>query len=329
MMDQLVARFSQQLRESLNIGADAQISPAQNSINKIYVSGLGGSGIGADFVAEFIRDSCKVPYLVGKGYHIPGYIDQHTLAIASSYSGNTEETISSFNQLLQSGAKLIVVASGGKLIQLAQEHGLDYIQLPSNWPSPRACLGYSLVQQLFILHHLGFTDDRYIRQIEKSAELLEKESEQIREKAKHIAQILFQKLPVIYTTDRMESVAVRFRQQVNENAKMLCWHHVIPEMNHNEIVGWRDKYQEIVVVMFRNHDDFDRNQRRLDIVKEIVGNYASGIVELYSKGDSLVEKALYFVHLGDWISVELAALRKMDAVEVKVIDYLKSALQQS
>jgi glucose/mannose-6-phosphate isomerase len=329
MMDQLVARFTEQLREALQIGEAANLKPHPQPIQNVYISGLGGSGIGANFVAEFLRDSLQVPYQVGKGYHIPGFVNEHTLAVASSYSGNTEETLSCFDQLIKTGAKVVVIASGGKLIELAEKHGLDYIRMPSDWPSPRACLGYSLVQQLFVLYKMGLSDRGAIDQVESSIALLDNESTNIREKAKQIAQLISDKIPVIYTTDRMESVAVRFRQQINENAKMLCWHHVIPEMNHNELVGWRDKYDQIAVLIFRNRDDFERNQMRIDIVKEVFGQYAGSIIELYSKGENLVERSMYFVHLGDWITVEMAKIRQMDAVEVRVIDYLKNALKEA
>ncbi len=159
-----------------------------------------------------------------------------------------------------------------------------------------------------------------------SIALLDAEMDDIQTKAKMIANMLFGKVPVIYTTDRMESVAVRFRQQVNENAKMLCWHHVIPEMNHNELVGWRIKNEDLAVIIFRNKDDHPRNQVRIDINKEIISNYTTSLIEVYSKGNNLVERSLYFVNLGDWISVYLADLRKVDSIEVKVIDFLKSEL---
>lgn len=328
MMDQLVQRFPAQLVEALEIGRNAKITPSKEPIHKVYVAGLGGSGIGANFVGEFVRAECPVPYLVGKGYHVPNYIDKNTLAIASSYSGNTEETLQSFEQLLAKGAKIVVIASGGKLIAKAEELGLDYIKVPDNWPSPRACLGYSLVQQLFVLHKLDLISDKLIANVEASAKQLAEGQEAIQERAKHIAQMLNGKMPVIYTTDRMEAVAVRFRQQLNENAKILCWHHVVPEMNHNELVGWRDEYNNLSVIYFRNKDDYQRNAVRIDINKEIISNYTSSIIEIYSKGESLVERALYFVHLGDWISVYLADLRGMDAVEIKVIDYLKGELSK-
>ncbi len=328
MMDQLVERFTAQLREALEIGGRATMHAHSSQIQNVYVSGLGGSGIGANFVYEFVRAELKIPFTVGKGYSIPASVGPHTLAIASSYSGNTEETLACFDQMMASGAKIVVIASGGKLIELARQHGLDYIQVPDNWPSPRACLGYSLVQQLFVLHKLDLISDETIQAVRSAAALLDAESDTIREKARHIAQLLHDKLTVIYTTDRMEAVAVRFRQQLNENAKILCWHHVIPEMNHNELVGWRNPDDDLAVVIFRNRDDYPRNQVRIDINKEIIGRYTNTLIEIYSKGGNLVEQAMYFVHLGDWISVYVAELRNVDSIEVKVIDYLKGELSK-
>lgn len=326
MMDQLVARFSEQLEEALSIGENAVINQHSAPIHNVYVSGMGGSAIGGSFVAEFVNEELKIPYTGGQGYDIPAWVGENTLAIASSYSGNTEETLSSFNKIINTGAKIVVIASGGKLIELAKTHGLDHIMLPDDWPSPRACLGYSLVQQLFILHKLGLISAARINEVKATITLLDTESEAIKDKARRIAEILFGKLPVIYTTNRMEAVAIRFRQQINENAKMLCWHHVIPEMNHNELVGWRDDYSNIAVVIFRNSDDFPRNATRIDITKEILGNCTQTIIDIYSKGNSLVERSFYLVHLGDWISVYLAEMRNMDSIEVKVIDYLKGEL---
>ena len=328
MMDQLIQRFPDQLKEAMEIGESAIINEHDQAIHKVYVAGLGGSGIGGDFVAEFIKDECPIPYLIGKGYNIPSYVDTNTLAIASSYSGNTEETLSAFEQIKLTGAKVIVVSSGGQLIELAKEHGYDYIKIPDNWPSPRACLGYSLIQQLYILNKLGFISSNFKESLKSSIDLLTYDLDQIKKDAKGVANKLFGKIPIIYSTDRIESVAVRLRQQINENSKMLCWHHVIPEMNHNELVGWRIADEKLAVVYLRNQDDLKRNQVRIDINKEIIKKYTSTIIEIYSKGNTLIEKAMYLVHFGDWISWYLSELRGVDAIEVKVIDFLKSELKK-
>ena len=325
-MDQLITRFPAQLKEALEIGASAEIRPHTQKINKVYVAGLGGSGIGADFVRAFISKDSPVPYLVGKGYGLPHYVDENTLAICSSYSGNTEETLSAYRLMKSTGAKIVVVSSGGQLIEEAKQHGLDYIQVPGDWPSPRACLGYSIVQQLFILFRLGFIDGSFQNEIKAAADLLLFDQDYIKKSAKKVADRIYNKMPIIYSTDRIEPVAVRLRQQINENAKMLCWHHVIPEMNHNELVGWTEKHSDKAVIYLRNQDDLKRNQVRININQDIISKYTDTIIEIYSKGNSLVEKSMYLVHLGDWISWYLSEYKSVDAIEIGVIDYLKSEL---
>lgn len=325
-MDSLIREFPDQLLEAIRIGEQAKLTAAQHPIKNVLVCGLGGSGIGANFVIEFTRHEIRVPYAVTKGYDIPQYVDEHTLVICSSYSGNTEETLYSFEEALAKKAKIVCVASGGKLLEKAKQHGLDWIQVPPNKPSPRACLGYSFVQQLVILKFFGLIEGREIELVRQASDFLKAEEKDIVSRAEMVAQFLHEKYPIIYTTDRMESVAVRLRQQLNENAKILCSHHVIPEMNHNELVGWREQKGNFGVLIFRNHDDFARNQARLDIIKEVFREYAEGVIEIYSKGDNIVEKTLYLVYLGDFISWFMAELRGVDAVEVKVIDYLKGEL---
>ena len=327
-MHELVERFPASLVEALEIGSKAVINKPKGTIRNVFISGLGGSGIGGNYVQEFIRDEIKIPYVVGKGYDIPKWVGKNTLAIASSYSGNTEETLAALDLMIASGAKVVCVASGGKIIAKAKELGLDYITLPANWPSPRACLGLSFVQQLFILNKLRLISGKTIKQVESSIKLLQKEDEDIRKRATKIAQLLAGKIPVIYTTDRMEAVAVRFRQQINENAKTLCWHHVIPEMNHNELVGWRQANDNLAVIYFRNKDDFQRNSVRIDINKEIIREYTPTIIDVYSKGRNFIERAMYFTYLGDWISCYLSDHRGVDSIEVKAIDYLKGKLSE-
>lgn len=326
MMDKLIERFPAQLVESLEIGEAATLTVPEKTINKIYVAGLGGSGIGGDFVAEMVAKECKVPYLVGKGYGIPAYVDENTLAIISSYSGNTEETLSAFDQIEKTGAKVICIASGGEVIGRAKEAGYDYIEVPGDWPSPRACLGFSLVQQIFVLQKLGFISSVISSQIKTAIDVIKYDQDDIKKEALSIAKKLFGKTAIIYTTDRMESVALRLRQQINENAKLLCWHNVIPEMNHNELVGWKSNRQDVAVLYMRNKDDHKRNATRIDINKEIISKLSSSVTEVYSKGQSLPEKMLYLVNLGDWVSWYMSEMNGVDSIEVDVIDFLKGEL---
>ena len=325
-MDKMIARFPAQLEEALALAQTIALKKHTSPYRSVFISGLGGSGIGGNFVQEFVRPECKLPVTVSKGYHAPRWVNKHTLAICSSYSGNTEETLSTFEQLLGTGAHIVCVASGGKLIELAKTHGLDYVQVPSGWSSPRACMGYSIVAQLGVLRAAKLISGRLFGQVKSAQKMLAKSQAAIQKDARKIAGFLVEKTPVVYIADHMEAVAVRWRQQINENAKMLCWHHVIPEMNHNELVGWRNNRPDVAVIWLRNRDDFQRTSVRMDINKEIVEHYTASSIEVWSKGKTAVEKAFYLVHLGDWMSLYLAELRNVDPVEIKVIDYLKGEL---
>jgi glucose/mannose-6-phosphate isomerase len=132
--------------------------------------------------------------------------------------------------------------------------------------------------------------------------------------------------PVIYVANGFEGVAVRFRQQINENSKMLCWHHVVPEMNHNELLGWRTNVDNLSVVYFRNKSDYERNQIRMDINKKVIAKFTNNITEIWSKGDSLIENSLYHINLGDWVSWYLSEMNNVDAIEIDVINFLKGEL---
>lgn len=325
-MDKMIARFPAQLEEALAQASTIQIRKHHAPIRSVFISGLGGSGIGGNFVQELVRDACKAPITVGKGYHAPHWIGKNTLVICSSYSGSTEETLGTFAQLLPKGAKIVCVTSGGKLLELAKQHGLDYVQLTGGWSSPRACLGYSVVAQLAVLRGAKLITGKIFKQLEAARKLLLREQPDLQKRAQKLAGFLAGKTPVLYTADHAEAVAVRWRQQINENAKLLCWHHVVPEMNHNELVGWRDQRPDLAVVWLRYRGDYARTAVRIDIVKDVVEHYAGASIELYAKGRSAAEQALYFVHLGDWLSFYLAQQRQVDPVEIRVIDFLKGEL---
>ena len=329
MMDQLILKFPAQLKEAMLLGEAAEMKDHTDPINKVYVAGLGGSGIGANVVQESIKDSCTVPFYVGKAYDIPAYVDKHTLTICCSYSGNTEETLHSFKQMLHTGAKIVVISSGGKLIEEAKRLGIDFIVIPDNWPEARACLGYNIVAQLYVLNKLKIINEDFKAALKSSIDLIKFDLDDIQQSAQKVADNISDKTPVIYTTDRMEAVAVRLRQQLNENAKTLCWHHVIPEMNHNELTGWSEKKNDLAVIFFRNVDDFKRNQLRINISQQIISSYSETMIDIYSKGNSLMEKMIYLIHLGDWISWYLSKVKNVDAQAGASVKFLKSELAKS
>jgi glucose/mannose-6-phosphate isomerase len=327
-MKQLVHDFPLQLQEALIIANNHRYITQPKEFTSIVVTGLGGSGIGGSIVQNFVFDKLKVPFIVNKDYFLPAFVNKKTLVIACSYSGNTEETLMALQQAKKKQATIVCVTSGGKVAEFANAKKLDCILVPAGMP-PRACLGYSLVQLLGILHHMGLIPNNYEREIKASIKQLKTNSDDVQKKAMIIAKKIVGKTPILYSASTIEGVAVRFRQQLNENSKMLCWHAVIPEMNHNELVGWRDDAKDKVVIILRNKDDYERVQLRMEIGKKITKKYNPSVIEIYSEGKTYWERIFHLIHLTDWVSVHLAELRNMDATEVKVIDFLKAELAKA
>ncbi|MBK9328384.1 MAG: bifunctional phosphoglucose/phosphomannose isomerase [Sphingobacteriales bacterium] len=326
-MDDLIQGFPAQLKRAIEIGEKAKIGKNKFPIRNILISGLGGSGIGGTILSNVLRDDLSVPVIVNKEYQIPAFVNENTLVIISSYSGNTEETLSALMQAFKKNAQIVCITSGGLIQEYAETNDIDFVNIDGGSP-PRAAFGQSYVQLLYILFHLGLLEDGFKQYLQEAITLLETDEAAIKSQAKEIAQKLSGKIPVIYSDAKFEGVSIRFRQQINENAKMLCWHHVVPEMNHNELVGWREKNENIAVVFIRNNQDFERNQERMEFTKEVVGQYASDVIEIYSKGDYDLVRSMYLIHLTDWVSYYLAELKGVDAVEVDVIGKLKNKLAE-
>jgi glucose/mannose-6-phosphate isomerase len=276
---------------------------------------------------DLIKNECAVPILVNKDYTLPEFVNAHTLVIVSSYSGNTEETISALKHAISKKAQVVCITSGGKIKELAIENNFDIILIPGGNP-PRSCIGYSLVQLLKIVQFNEFVKTDLLSQVSSSITLLNQENNFIKAEAAKIAQLLVNKITVIYSLGSSEGVAIRFRQQINENSKLLCWHHTLPEMNHNELVGWTHKNDELAVVTFKTNFDFDRTQKRYEICKSIFTKYSSSVTEINAKGITLLEQFIYLINIGDWISCYIADLRNIDATEVDVITKLKSELEK-
>jgi glucose/mannose-6-phosphate isomerase len=326
-MKELIEGFSKQIEKGIEIFSNNLPREVQKKYTNVVVSGLGGSGIGGTIIRDLSSTFSTVPVIVNKEYSIPAFVGPETLFIASSYSGDTEETIAATELAIQKKAHIICITSGGKIAQMAKANNLDLLLIPGGSP-PRANLGYSLTQLILIFSATGLLPSQSRSELSAMIPFLEKNEKSIREKAYSIAQQLFRKRVIIYSDANHEGVSIRFRQQLNENSKMLCWHHVVPEMNHNELVGWTEKSDDFAVVFIRNNSDYSRNQFRMDINKGIVADYASTIVEIWGEGANEIEKTFYIIHLVDWISFFLAELKGVDIMDIKVIDFLKKKLSE-
>ena len=285
-MRELTENFPNQVRESIEI-ADKSMLTAAKGIKNIVISGLGGSGIGASIVSNWVYDSCKLPITINKGYFLPNFVKKNTLVICSSYSGNTEETMHVLDQAYKSGAKIVCISSGGKMIEFCKAHSIDYIQVPGGMP-PRTCLGYSIVQLMKVLTFNKFIPGKLFKQLIRIPDFLKKEEASMQKLSSKLCDKIFDKMPIIYGDERFEGVVIRYRQQINENAKILCWHHVIPEMNHNEMVGWREENPDLAVLFIDNNLDFKRNVQRREINEETIRKYTPNIHHIQSKGRNLI-----------------------------------------
>ena len=325
MMQELIRDFGNHVRKAISIGENTDFSKTDISFQNVLICGLGGSGIGGTIISQMLATECKIPICVNKDYHIPAFIGEKSLVICCSYSGNTEETLSMYEQAKAKGAEISIITSGGKFAELAQENGHNILQIPGGHP-PRAAFGLAFPQLLFTFQKYGLISSEKNDQLKGAIELIDRKEESIQAAAKDLSEKLHQKLPIIYSESSLEGVGVRFRQQINENAKMLCWHHVIPEMNHNELVGWRTQNEDLAVVIFRSNADYYRNQKRIEYSKKVFAEYTSNINEVFAEGENAVERAIYLIHLGDWVSYFLAELKGIDSVEVDVITGLKNML---
>jgi glucose/mannose-6-phosphate isomerase len=326
-MKALVEAFPNHLREALAIGRAAQLKKATGTYNNIVISGLGGSGIGGKIVSQLVSENVQVPIVCVNDYVLPEFVNKNTLVIISSYSGDTEETVAAMEVAEKKGAEIVCITSGGKIAKRAAEKGYNAIIIPGGNP-PRAMFGYSSVQLFFVLNTYGFIDNSFEVEIEKAITLLETNKEQIRKDSKSICDKVVDRIPVLYSEAQYEGVAIRWRQQINENSKMLCWHHVFPEMNHNELVGWTGGDNRVAVVILRNEDDHKRSQLRMELCKKLMGEKCDTVIEAWSKGSSRIERSYYLIHLGDWLSIDLAESRNEDAVAIPAIIFLKGELSK-
>ena len=330
-MRDLVQDLPSQLKDALKVSQDMRINPSENDIYSIVICGLGGSGIGGEIVKSITQDEINLPIITVNTYDVPEFVGPNTLVICSSFSGNTEETVSAYHQAKDKGAKICCITSGGKIRFLADTNNDDLAILPNHIKSPRANIGYSVVQLLHVLEAYNYISDSFKLEIKNTISLLESEQEDIIATSKEIASLYKDKVPVLYSDDRFYSIAIRNKQQINENAKHVCNVNKFPEFNHNELVGWeypKKIYHDTVVTYLMTDFDHPRVDLRMNICKQIFKDKASGFIEVKAKGSSFIEQTYYIIHLFDFISVDLAALNNVDPTPVEVIDYLKESLDK-
>ncbi len=336
-MLEILGRFDQQLEQALEIGQEVTIPPGGQPVEKVLLCGMGGSAIGGDLLRAYLGQDMKVPFLVNRNYSLPGFVDDSTLVLVASYSGQTEETLSSFSQAQEAGARLICLTSGGMLGRLAQEHGVPCAQIPEGYP-PRSALGFCSIPFLVCLSRLGLLADRS-EELRRSIELVRRKIQDYcpstsiaANPAKGLAISLKDRIPIIYGSDsHLEMVAIRWRGQFSENGKQLAYSSTLPEMNHNEIEGWTHPpklLRQLVPIFLRDRDDPSKTQARIDVTRGLLSEKVDSALEYWTEGESWIDRLWSLILLGDYASVYLAFLNQVDPTPVRTIERLKTQLKE-
>lgn len=312
------------------------------STQNVLIIGMGGSAMGGDVVKDYFEFSGvknKIRVTVSRGYDIPQYVDEKTLVICSSYSGNTEETLEAAAKAFAITKKVACITSGGKLSEFAKENGLPVLEIPGGL-QPREALGYSVVSMLYMLLNSGLlaktevkkaTDDiaNTIQVVKVLAENFVKFEEP--NIAVTVAEMLKDSMVMVYSSEKFYAANLRWRCQLQENCKMLAFGSMIPEMNHNEINGFErpaDVISKSTIVVFNDDSDHPRIKQRIEALKEVIDDRISTVVELTASESDYLPKLFEYMYLGDWVSYYMAMMLKIDPTPIPVIQKFKTMLSE-
>jgi glucose/mannose-6-phosphate isomerase len=334
MLDR-IKDLGKQVRDAWDLAKSAKIPPAYADVRNITLVGMGGSAIGGDFAASLLADELKIPMSIHRDYGLPACIGRDSLVIASSYSGNTEESLSAFELAQKRGAKILVLTTGGKIADLAKAASYPMVTF-SYKAQPRAALGYSLGLVLGCLVKTGFVRDLG-SDLDAALADLAKIEERVHEgarsnDAKRMAIELYGRIIFAYGAGVMGVMARRVKGQWNENAKNWSAFDVMSELNHNAVVGFphppiaRDA---LTVLLLRSDRDNPRHKIRFDVTAELLDRAGVAHKTLRFAGQSMLSEVLQMVMFTDYVTFYLALLNGADPTEVKSIDFLKDRLAKA
>ncbi len=324
--------------EARAAAAGVEIPWPADAITDVAICGMGGSAIAADLVVGAYRERLRVPVTVVRDYYLPGWIGESTLVILSSYSGGTEETLTAASQALERNSLCVAVTSGGKLGSMYAAEGVPVVPVVPGL-QPRAALLRMLVPLVVLFDRLGLapslTSDLEEARATISAAVagLGPDVPEISNPAKQLARSLQNAVPLIWGAELTAPIAVRWKGQFNENAKIPAYASVIPELDHNEIVGFAGTpapFSQLAhLVMLRDPRHHRQVQRRFDLTRELVTPHLAHSFSIEAEGQGALARMLDLVMLGDYVSLYLALLRAVDPGPVEMIERLKERLAQT
>lgn len=332
-----LTNFSQQIKDANQIEIPKFKEEFKSNINNVVIAGMGGSAIAGDFARSMYSNEFKVPVIVSRDYSLPKFANENTLLLACSYSGNTEETLSTFDDGLKKGVKILSITTGGILEEKSKANNIDVIYLPKNY-QPRAALGFGLIPILNSLSGLGLLTSKE-NDIVESINLIDDLQKKFtfdnlnNSEPYQMAKNIVGKIPLMYTGPApFDVMGTRWKGQLNENSKVLAYNSIIPELNHNEIMGWAEttpNLKDYFVFIVRDDLDNERVKLRMNITKEILEKYGVPVQEVSATGNSILTKIFSLVYLGDWLSFYLAMLTNTDPTPIGNINHLKENLSNN
>lgn len=305
--------------------------------DNIIVAGMGGSAIGGDLLKDWAKNKLTVPLEVNREYHLPAYVGMKTLVLITSYSGDTEESLSAFLDALKRKCMIYCVSSGGALLKYAEKLKVPYLRVPGGMP-PRAALPYLFVPLLVFMEKAGLAKG-VSAELNEALTLLEKiskdnspENPAKENLAKTLTLNIGETVPVVYGFGTYRSVAQRFKQQFNENSKVPAKWEFFPELNHNEIVGWEnsgDFAKCFSIIFIRDKDEPVEIKSRIETTKQIMNRTGLKMFDLQAQGKSGLAKMLSTIMVGDFTSIYLAVQHGVDPTPVKTINHLKDTIKEN
>jgi glucose/mannose-6-phosphate isomerase len=308
-----------------------EISVEPREFTNVVVAGMGGSALSAAVAQTW--PALDVPFEICRDYNIPGYVGQHTLFIASSYSGNTEETVSALEQAMQTGAAIVVIASGGRLEEMAAEKSYPFLKLPGGF-QPRHVVFASLKALLVVFDAYGLTsgtEDELAEMVPKVQEHIAKLVPTVptsQNQAKQIALECMGKSVVVYAGPKLASAAYKWKISFNENAKQVAWWNAYSEFNHNEFMGWTvaPEHKPYTVIDLRSNLEHPQIQKRFEISTRLLSGKRPEPIVVNAEGEGLLEQLLSTIVLGDFVTLYTALLSNVNPTPVELIERLKKEL---
>jgi glucose/mannose-6-phosphate isomerase len=330
-----ITGLPQQCRDAWAAAQALQLPPDYRDIDQIVILGMGGSAIGGDFFRVLLQREAGVPVFNVRGYELPPFVDERTLVIASSFSGNTEETLSAFEQALARPCKRLAVTSGGKLLATARSNGVPAFAYQFGG-EPRAALGWGLMPLLAVGEKLGLMQG-VARDVEEMLAVMDAMQGEIGvqatatgNEAKQVARRLHEKLPVTYGAGPLTEVAHRWKTQLNESSKVWAFYEELPELHHNAIIGYKlpaGIARDTVVVFLRSADIIHKRVLlRYDFTERLLHDAGVESLTVRARGTSALAQVMSLILFGDYVSGYLALLYEVDPTPTTVIDELKAWL---